>query len=107
MAPMTRPWQRRWPRVINAAAGKKWKVLDLAAGHGTFGIAIAQHNPNAEIFALDWDSVLDVAMENARAAGVEARVYRWPGSAFDVDFGSGYDVILTHEFPAPLRSANQ
>jgi 2-polyprenyl-3-methyl-5-hydroxy-6-metoxy-1,4-benzoquinol methylase len=109
MAPMTRAVAEEMAREINAAAGKKWKVLDLAAGHGTFGIAIAQHNPNAEIFAQDWDSVLDVAMENARAAGVETRLHRLPGSAFDVDLGSGYDVILVtnflHHFDPPTNEA--
>jgi len=85
-------------REIGAGAGKKWKVLDVAAGHGAFGVAIARHNPQAEIFALDWAPVLEVAMENARAAGVESRVHRLPGSAFDIDPGSGYDVILITGF---------
>ena len=69
------------------APGRKWKVLDIAAGHGMFGVTIAKHNPNAEIFALDWAPVLEVAAENARAAGVEARFHHLPGSAFEVDFG--------------------
>ena len=47
MAPMTRAVAEEIAKEIDAAAGKKWKVLDLAAGHGTFGIAIAKHNPNA------------------------------------------------------------
>ena len=34
------------------------KVLDIAAGHGMFGITVAQHYPNAQIHALDWKSVL-------------------------------------------------
>jgi 2-polyprenyl-3-methyl-5-hydroxy-6-metoxy-1,4-benzoquinol methylase len=109
MAPMTRAVAEQIAREINARAGQKWKVLDLAAGHGTFGIAIAQHNPHAEIFAQDWDSVLDVAMENARAAGVEERVHRLPGSAFEVDLGSGYDRILItnflHHFDPPTNEA--
>jgi len=98
MGPMTRGPAEEMAREIGAAAGTKWKVLDLAAGHGTFGIAVARHNPSAEIFAQDWAGVLDVAMENARAAGVESRVHRLPGSAFDIDLGSGYDVILITNF---------
>src|SRR2546425_11979695 len=47
------------------------RVLDIAAGHGLFGIAVAKSNPQAEIVALDWPNVLKVAQENARAAGVE------------------------------------
>ncbi len=98
MAPMTRAVAEEIARTIDADAGEKWKVLDLAAGHGTFGIAIAKHNPNAEIFAQDWAAVLEVAMENARAAGVERRIHLLPGSAFDVNLGSGYDVILITNF---------
>jgi 2-polyprenyl-3-methyl-5-hydroxy-6-metoxy-1,4-benzoquinol methylase len=83
---------------LKADAGDKWKVLDIAAGHGMFGIAVAKHNPNAEIYALDWASVLEVAKENAQAAGISSRFHMLPGSAFDVDFGSGYDLILLTNF---------
>ncbi len=85
-------------QMVGADAGEKWKVLDVAAGHGMFGIAIAQHNPNAEIFALDWPSVLVAATENAQAAGVASRHHLIPGSAFDVGFGSGYNLVLVTNF---------
>src|SRR5712692_6858256 len=29
--------------------GARWKVLDIAAGHGMFGITLAKRHPNAEI----------------------------------------------------------
>ena len=45
------------------------RVLDIAAGHGVFGISVAQAVPQAEITAVDWQAVLEVADENARAAG--------------------------------------
>lgn len=98
MAPMIIPTAEEIARVLDATAGKKWKVLDLAASHGTFGITLAKHNPNAEIFAQDWRPVLSVATDNARAAGVEARHHLLPGSAFDVEFGAGYDVVLITNF---------
>lgn len=84
--------------LLEAGKAEKWKVLDIAAGHGLFGVAIARHNPNAEIFALDWASVLEVASENARTAGVAARHHGIPGSAFDVNMGSGYDLVLLTNF---------
>ena len=74
------------------------RVLDVAAGHGVFGIAIAQQNPQAQITALDWKAVLEVAKENAVKAGVAGRWHALPGSAFDVDFGTGYDVVLITNF---------
>jgi 2-polyprenyl-3-methyl-5-hydroxy-6-metoxy-1,4-benzoquinol methylase len=107
MAPMMRPAAEGIANAIGASAGKKWKVLDLAAGHGVYGITVAQHNPNAEIFAQDWAPVLAVAMENARAAGVESRMHLVPGSAFDADLGDGYDLILItnflHHFDPPTN----
>jgi 2-polyprenyl-3-methyl-5-hydroxy-6-metoxy-1,4-benzoquinol methylase len=76
----------------------KLKVLDIAAGHGIFGIMIAQQFPNAEIYALDWANVLTVATENANRMGVGDRHHLIEGSAFDVDFGDGYDVVLVTNF---------
>ena len=38
-------------------------MLDIAAGHGTFGVVLAKQNPSAEIFAVDWPAVLKVAVE--------------------------------------------
>jgi ubiquinone/menaquinone biosynthesis C-methylase UbiE len=72
--------------------------LDIAAGHGLFGITIAQKNPEAQIVALDWRAVLEVATRNATASGVGDRYTTLAGSAFDVDFGSDYDVILITNF---------
>jgi SAM-dependent methyltransferase len=84
--------------LVGADEGKKWKVLDIAAGHGLYGLAIARHNPNAEVFAVDWAAVLEVARENAQKFGVDGRFHPLPGSAFDVEFGEGYDVVLVTNF---------
>ena len=75
-----------------------WKVLDIAAGHGMFGISLARLNPQVQVTALDWANVLTVATENARAAGVSARFRTLAGSAFDVPFGDGYDLVLMPNF---------
>jgi ubiquinone/menaquinone biosynthesis C-methylase UbiE len=85
-------------KILNAEAGQPWKVLDVASGHGLFGIVIASKNPNAEIYSQDWAPVLAVAQKNADAAGVSSRFRKIPGSAFEVDLGSGYDLILLTNF---------
>ncbi len=74
------------------------RVLDIAAGHGIFGIVIAQRNPQATIVGLDWGAVLDVALENAAAMGVADRYTTLPGSALDVDYGTDFDVVLLPNF---------
>lgn len=89
------------------AGSKPIKVLDISAGHGLFGIAFAKHNPNARVVGLDWPKVVAVARENAAKAGVGDRYSTIPGSAFEVDLGSGYDIILVpnflHHFDAPTN----
>ena len=81
--------------VADAPAGK---VLDVAAGHGMYGIALAQANPRLQVVALDWANVLAVAEANARTAGVADRIRFLPGSAFDVSFGSDYALVLLPNF---------
>ncbi|MBI3697491.1 MAG: class I SAM-dependent methyltransferase [Acidobacteria bacterium] len=75
-----------------------WKVLDIAAGHGMFGITIARRNPAAQVTALDWLNVLTVAQEHAQVAGVTGRYRILPGSALEVDYGNGYDLVLLTNF---------
>ncbi len=98
MAPMTALPAQLIAKQVEGDSSRKLKVLDIAASHGLFGIAFAQHNPNAEIVAVDWPNVLEVAKENAQAAGVSDRYTTLPGSAFDVDYGSGYDLVLLTNF---------
>ena len=74
------------------------RVLDIAAGHGLFGIEIAKQNPQAHVTGLDWAPVLEVALDNAKKAGVQDRYDMLPGSAFDVDFGGPYDIVLLTNF---------
>jgi SAM-dependent methyltransferase len=74
------------------------RVLDIAAGHGLFGITLAKRHPNLEVTALDWPRVLEVAKQNAGRAGLDGRYHTLPGDAFAVDFGSGYDVVLLTNF---------
>jgi SAM-dependent methyltransferase len=101
MAPMVRVFASvAIPRVLSgeAAGDVPIKVLDIAAGHGMWGITVLQHNPSAEVTGQDWPTVLEVAKENAQKAGVADRYHILPGSAFEVDFGIGWDLILEPNF---------
>lgn len=84
--------------LVDPGAKQKLKILDIAAGHGLFGIAFAKRNPQVEVVALDWEKVLEVAKENASKAGVADRYRTIAGSAFDVDYGEGYDLVLLTNF---------
>jgi ubiquinone/menaquinone biosynthesis C-methylase UbiE len=98
MAPMMTMPAELLAKMLKAEEGHKWKVLSLAVGHGLYDIAVARHNPNAEVWAVDWANVLEVARENAAKAGVAERYHTIPGSAFDVEYGQGYDLALVVNF---------
>lgn len=98
MAPLAAILAESTAAAIGADTNQPWKVLDIAAGHGMFGIAVARHNPQAHIVGLDWAQVLEVAKENARKANVHERYKTLPGSAFDVDMGHDYDLVLVPNF---------
>ena len=98
MAPMAAPVAGQLPPLVGAPREGKYKVLDIAAGHGLYGLAFARHNPEAEVFALDWPAVLEVAKENARKVGAAGRYSTIEGDAFSAEFGEGYDVVLLTNF---------
>ncbi len=98
MAPMIAMPAEMMAKLADPEGNRKLRILDIAAGHGLFGIAFAKNNPQAEIIALDWPRVLEVAQENAKRAGVADRYSTKAGSAFDVDFGTGYDLVLLTNF---------
>lgn len=85
-------------KLIGGNQQQPLRVLDVAAGHGLFGITIAKHYPKAKVTALDWPNVLAVARENAEMAGVADRHTLLPGSAFDTEWGGPYDVVLLTNF---------
>ncbi len=98
MAPMMAPMAGPLGAVVLEGHTGPMKVLDIAAGHGLFGIEIAKQNPQAKVTGLDWAPVLRVALDNARRAGVHERYDMLPGSAFEVDFGGPYDAVLLTNF---------
>jgi 2-polyprenyl-3-methyl-5-hydroxy-6-metoxy-1,4-benzoquinol methylase len=98
MAPMMAMPAQMLANYLNPNENHVSKILDLAAGHGLYGIAFAGRNPNCEVWAVDWSNVLQVAQENAARAGVKDRYHTLPGSAFDVDYGTGYDLVLMPNF---------
>jgi len=74
------------------------RVLDIAAGHGLFGIAVGRIAPGAEIVAQDWPNVLALARKNAKQAGMEDRYRELPGDFFAVELGRDFDLVLLTNF---------
>lgn len=98
MAPMVAPAAGPLAAIVLDGMSGPLRALDVAAGHGLFGIEVAKQSPQSRVAALDWAPVLEVAKRNAQRAGVADRLETLPGSAFEVDFGGPYDIVLLTNF---------
>ena len=109
MVPFIAPVAQDVAAAITREAKAPRKILDIAAGHGLFGIALAQKAPDAKIVALDAAPVLAVAREKAGKAGLGTRFSTIEGDAFEVDWGRDYDVVLfpnfLHHFDGPTNES--
>ena len=65
-------------------------VLDIGAGSGVWGIAVALQSPHVRIHAVDWPMVLKVTQRVARKHGLASRLSTSPGDFFEADFGAGH-----------------
>lgn len=91
--PMGYPAAKALGEHLKVAKSKKpIRVLDLAAGSGVWGIALAQESPLVHISAVDWPPVLKVTRKVARRCGVADRLSTIPGDILKVDFSSGHNV---------------
>ena len=97
MTPFIVPVARATGEILSAG-GPSTRILDIAAGHGLFGLEMALRQPSARVTAVDWKNVLEVASENYAARGIGERLERKPGSAFEIEFGTGYDLALLTNF---------
>lgn len=107
MGSMSGPVAGALSQMVSANSSAEIKVLDIAAGHGMYGITVAKNNPRVHVTAVDWPAVLEVAKENAQKFGVADRYSVHQGSAFDTDLGSGYDYVFItnflHHFDIPTN----
>ena len=98
MVPFAAANAKRVAAHVAGFSNPPYTVLDIAAGHGLYGIEVAKVVPEALVTAVDWAPVLTVANANAEAAGVADRFRMLAGSAMDLDWGSDFDLILLPNF---------
>jgi O-methyltransferase domain/Dimerisation domain len=67
-------------------------VLDLGAGSGVWGIALAELSSHVRILAVDWPKVLAVTESMAQRRGVADRMSTVAGDLQIADFGRGHHV---------------
>jgi ubiquinone/menaquinone biosynthesis C-methylase UbiE len=96
--PLSYPAARALADALAAEAGDApMRVLDVAAGSGVWGIALAQRSPRVRVTAVDWAQVLDVTLSVAARFGVGDRVETRAGDLFEIDFGDNYQAaVLGH-----------
>jgi 2-polyprenyl-3-methyl-5-hydroxy-6-metoxy-1,4-benzoquinol methylase len=91
-----------------AKAAAPISVLDIGAGSGVWGIALAHQSPRVKIRAVDWAAVLEVTRKVAQRQGVADRLETAPGDLLEADFGKGHHVatvghVLHSEGPGRSR----
>jgi ubiquinone/menaquinone biosynthesis C-methylase UbiE len=67
-------------------------VLDLAAGSGVWGIALAEQSKHVRVSAVDWPDVLTVTKRVAAKHGVADRLTKIPGDLLKTDFGKNHNL---------------
>lgn len=98
MGTMAGPMAGVLTQIISSSTSNPIRILDVAAGHGMYGINVARNNPRVHVTSLDWPAVLEVAKANAQKAGVSDRFTPLPGSAFDANLGEGFDFVFITNF---------
>jgi SAM-dependent methyltransferase len=75
-------------------AGKREpvRVLDIAAGSGIWGIALAQESPRVRVTAQDWPAMIPTTKRITQKFGVADRFSYVEGDVLEADFGSDYDI---------------
>jgi len=104
--PMSFPSAQTLARHLSFAAPAR--VLDLAAGSGVWGIALAQASPQVIVTAVDWPEVIPVTQKTVARFGLAERFSFIEGDLLTADFGSGHTVatlghILHSEGPVRSR----
>jgi ubiquinone/menaquinone biosynthesis C-methylase UbiE len=86
------PAQKLGDHLKLAKAKNEIRVLDLAAGSGIWGIALAEKSPRVRVTAVDWAGMIPTTKRITQKFGVGDRFVYVEGDILEVDFGNGYDI---------------
>jgi ubiquinone/menaquinone biosynthesis C-methylase UbiE len=91
--PLSYPAARKFAEHLRLAkATVPVSVLDIGAGAGVWGVALAQQSKQVRVRAVDWPRVLEITRKVAQRHGVADRLATAPGDLLEADFGNGHDV---------------
>ena len=90
--PMSYPAAQTLARHLALDGKEPVGVLDLAAGSGVWGIALAQSSEQVRVTAVDWPDVIPVTRKTVAKFGLENRFCFVDGDLLEADFGKGHKV---------------
>ncbi|PWU06832.1 MAG: methyltransferase [Terriglobia bacterium] len=91
--PMNFPAAQALGKALNVGIAP-FRVLDVAAGSGVWGIGVAQQSPAVTVTAVDWPNVLEVTRRFAQQFGLAGRFSYTPGNMNEVAFGQSFDLVI-------------
>jgi ubiquinone/menaquinone biosynthesis C-methylase UbiE len=91
--PMSYPGAQKVGDHLKVAKTKdQLRVLDLAAGSGIWGIALAERSPRVRVAAVDWAGMIPTTKRITQKFGVSDRFKFIEGDLLEANFGNGYDI---------------
>jgi ubiquinone/menaquinone biosynthesis C-methylase UbiE len=82
-------------QLFRGQIGNSARILDLGAGSGVWGIALAQQNALATVVALDTADVLEVTRQFVEGHKLESQFEYAEGDLLTADFGEAeYDIVV-------------
>jgi SAM-dependent methyltransferase len=91
--PMSYPAATALGRALSLAKKREpVRVLDIAAGSGIWGIALAQQSPHVRVTAQDWSGMIPITKRITQKFGVADRFSYVEGDVLEADFGDDYDI---------------
>src|SRR5438045_7284195 len=95
------PAQKLGDHLKLAKAKNEIRVLDLGAGSGIWGIALAQKSTRVRVTAVDWAGMIATTKRITQKFGVVDRFNYVEGEMLEANFGSGYGSgTLEHILPS-------
>jgi ubiquinone/menaquinone biosynthesis C-methylase UbiE len=86
------PAQKLGDHLKLAKTKNEIQVLDLGAGSGIWGIALAQKSPRVRVTAVDWAGMIPTTKRITQKFGVADRFNYIEGDMLEANFGSDYDI---------------
>lgn len=91
--PMSYAGAQKLAEHLNVAKARDGlRIIDLAAGSGIWGIALAQKSPRVRVTAIDWAGMIPTTKRITGKFGVRDRFDFIEGDLLQANFGNGYDI---------------